>query len=129
MINAKKYWITVAEVQQFSKDAARIFTMAEWEALTQCLSVNPGYGEIIPDTDGIRMVRWPAESQGKGGNVRILYYFRDLNIPLYMLAIYERGERLSPSSTEKRLMRLLVKEVVASYCPLGLAHAFPSGAA
>jgi hypothetical protein len=129
MYSGKKYWITVAEVQQFSMDATRIFTMAEWEALTQRLSVNPSYGEIIPDTEGIRVLRWPAESQGKGGNVRILYYFRDLNIPLYMLAIYERGERLSPSSTEKRIMRLLVKEVVASYSPLGLARAFPSGAA
>jgi hypothetical protein len=130
MLSSDKYWITVAEVHGFSRDAARVFTISEWEALTQCLSVNPSYGEIIPDTDGIRVVRWPAASQGKRGCVRVIYYFRDLNIPLHLLAIYEQGERLSPSSTEKRLMRLLVEEVVASYyLPLGLAHAFPGGAA
>lgn len=130
MFNADKYWITLAEVKSFSKQAAEVFTMAEWEALSQCLSMNPAYGELIDGTGGVRVVRWPAESQGRNGHVRIIYYFRDLNIPLYLLAIYERGERLHLSAADKRIIRLLVEEVVASYCNTGVAsHVLPGGAA
>jgi hypothetical protein len=130
MFNADRYWITIAELKGFSEQANDVFTMSEWEALTQCLSVNPGYGEIIPETGGVRVVKWPAASQGKGGHVRVVYYFRDLNIPVYMLAIYERGERLNLTSADKRIIRALVEEVVASYCPIGMATwVFPSGAA
>lgn len=129
MFNADRYWITIAEVRGFSDDAARVFTMMEWEALTQCLSVNPSYGEVIPDTGGVRVVRWSAESQGRKGNVRVLYYFRDLNVPLYLLALYERGERLNLSTADKRIMRLLVDEIVASYLPVRATSSFPHGAA
>src|SRR5579871_6177623 len=107
------------QVKDFSRHAAQVFTMAEWEALSQCLSMNPAYGEVIPDTGGVRVVRWPAASQGNRGHVRVVYYFRDLNLPLFMLAIYERGERLSQSAADKRLIRLLVEELVASYGHLG----------
>lgn len=129
MIKAASYWITIAEVKEFSGHAASVFTMAEWEALSQCISMNPAYGEVIPDTGGVRVVKWPAESQGRNGHVRVIYYFRDLNMPLVMIAIFERGERLNLSSADKRIIRELVDDLVASYLPGVSSRVIPGGAA
>jgi hypothetical protein len=114
MFNDARYLITIAEMETFSEDADVVFTRSEMEALVQCLSVNPFYGEIIDDSSGVRLLKWPAASQGIGGHARVLYYFHDLNTPVNLIALLERGERLSLSSASKRIMRLLVAEIVSS---------------
>lgn len=115
MFNAGEYWITVAEVKGFTNTAHRVLTPTEWDALTEYISILPDRGDVIPDTEGLRVVRWPAASQGKNGHVRAVYYFRDLNTPVYLLALYERGERLYLTSGEKRIIRELIGDIVASY--------------
>lgn len=115
MFNADKYWITVAEVKGFTNSAHKLLTPHEWDTLIEYISVLPDRGDTIDDTSGLRVVRWRAESQGKGGNVRVVYYFRDLNTPVYLLALYEKGERLYLTSGEKRIVRELVDEIVAAY--------------
>lgn len=115
MFNADQYWITVAEVKGFYKAAERVLTTSEWDALTEYISIMPDRGHVIPDTDGLRVVRWPAASQGKNGCIRVVYYFRDLNTPVYLLAIYEKGERLYLTSGEKRIIREIIGEIAYAY--------------
>lgn len=115
MFAADQYWITVAEVQCFSQDAEEVFTRQEWEDLTHCIAIDPLVGDLLPDTDGVRVLRWPAESQGKNGHVRVAYYFRDLNTPVYLLALFRKGERLSLTEADKRIIRALVGDIVAAY--------------
>lgn len=112
MFNACNYNITIAELESSSRDAAAIFTEEEYEALINHLAVYPESGKVIPDTGGIRKLRWKARGQGKSGGARVIYYFRDLNMPVYLLAIYAKGEKLDLTSKEKRLMRSLVDEIV-----------------
>ena len=115
MFGATEYWITIAETKGFSADAAMVFSLAEFEAFTQCLSVSPTLGDIIPGTGGVRRFSCPAASQGRNGRARVLYYFHDLNVPVFLLAVYRRGESLRLSSADKRMIRSLVDELVASY--------------
>jgi hypothetical protein len=115
MFNADQYWITVAEVKGFSNAAHRVLTPAEWDALTEYISILPDRGDVISDCSGLRVVRWPAASQGKNGHIRVVYYFRDLNTPVYLLALYEKGERLYLTSGEKRIIRELIEEIVSAY--------------
>lgn len=114
MYISARYWITIAEVKEFTSAANRVFTISEWDALNEILALNPEAGGIIPDTGGLRMIRWPAESQGKKGAVRVVYYFRDLDTPVYLIAIYEKGERFSLSAADKRAIRALVSEIAGS---------------
>lgn len=45
----------------------------------------------------------------------MVYYFRDLNMPLYMIALYKRGERIPLSSRCRAEIKALVKELVAQH--------------
>ena len=42
----------------------------------------------------------------------MIYYFRDLNAPLYLLAVYAKGEKLNLTGAEKKQMRRLVDYIV-----------------
>jgi hypothetical protein len=107
--------ITVAEVQGFATDADEVLSSEEREALTDFLAFNPLAGEVIPDTDGVRRLKWPAASQGRRSGARVIYFFRDLNMPVYLLALYRKGERMILSELEKREIRRLVNELVETY--------------
>jgi mRNA-degrading endonuclease RelE of RelBE toxin-antitoxin system len=98
MFNAGNYLISIAEVKSFIDDADDIFTEDELDALRYQLAQFPDSGDIIPDTGGVRKIRHGARGQGKRGGARVIYYFRDLNVPVYLLAVYTKGEKIIPNS-------------------------------
>jgi hypothetical protein len=112
MFNAGSYYISISEMQMFIDDASRIFTEDEYESLVLFLANHPDAGEIIPATGGVRKVRWPARGQGKRGGARVIYYFRDLNVPVYLLAVYAKGEKINLTQAEKKAMRKTVNKIV-----------------
>ena len=69
----------------------------------------------MPGTGGVRKMRWPCASKGKSSGLRVLYYFHDLNLPLYILAVYSKGEILRLTVREEREMAKLVKVLVQTY--------------
>lgn len=114
MLGADFYPITIAEFHSYSRDADRLFDSDEHEKLKAFLAFNPEGGDVIAGTGGVRVLRWPIKNPGKDAK-RIVYYFRDLNMPLFLLAIYQRGERIELDSESKRHMEQLVNELVAQY--------------
>jgi RelE toxin of RelE / RelB toxin-antitoxin system len=117
MFNAGSYMITIGELADFIEDSKRVFTETEYEELILFLAEHPDAGEVIPGTGGVRKVRWPARGHGKRGGARVIYYFRDLNVPVYLLAVYAKGEKLNLTQREKKIMSryvdLIVKAVMA----------------
>jgi hypothetical protein len=112
MFNAGSYYISISEMQGFINDAARIFTADEYDSLMIFLANHPDAGEVIPATGGVRKVRWPARGQGKRCGARVIYYFRDLNMPVYLLAVYAKGEKINLTAGEKKAMRKMVDLIV-----------------
>ena len=112
MFNAGTYFITIAEMDQFCADAEAIFTESEYDELVLFLAEHPDAGELIPGTGGVRKVRWAARGQGKRGGARVIYYFRDLNVPVYLLAAYAKNEKLNLSQKDKKMMSTLVDAIV-----------------
>lgn len=47
-------------------------------------------------------MRWSREGMGKSGGVRVIYYFHSDAVPLYLLAIYGKGERADLDATQKK---------------------------
>lgn len=112
---AVEYPITIAELKSVSRDLDRLLSEKERTGLIDFLAFNPEIGDVIPGTGGVRKVRWPCASKGNGAGLRIIYYFRDLNMPLYVLAVYSKGETLRLTVREEREMSMLVKILVKDY--------------
>jgi hypothetical protein len=62
---------------------------------------------------GVRKLRWAREGRGKSGGVRVIYFFYNDGIPLYLLTIYGKNEKDNLSAAERnelaKLAALLVK--------------------
>ena len=106
---ANEYPITIAELHSATKELERLLTDNERNRLIDFLALNPECGDKMPRTGGVRKMRWPYASKGKRGGLRVIYFFHDLNMPLYILAVYSKGEILRPTANEERQMSSLVR--------------------
>ena len=59
-------------------------------------------------TGGIRKLRWARDGSGKSGGVRVVYYFHDERIPLYLLTIFGKNEKTNISQAERNALAQLV---------------------
>lgn len=64
---------------------------------------------------GIRKLRWARKSKGKRGGVRVVYFFYNEDIPLFLLAIFGKGEKENLSKTKQNELSKLVKLLIATY--------------
>jgi mRNA-degrading endonuclease RelE of RelBE toxin-antitoxin system len=85
--------ITVVETPTFIRRAERLLSQGERDELIDFLAGNPMAGDVIPETGGVRKVRYAARGKGKRGGVRVIYYLLDEGTPLYALLIYGKGSR------------------------------------
>lgn len=56
------------------------------EELVAFVGANPEAGEIIPETGGVRKIRWALAGRGKRGGARVIYYYHDERLPVILLA-------------------------------------------
>ncbi len=105
---------TVAETPTFTRQAERLFSEDEKAELIAFLAENPLAGDVIPETGGVRKVRFAASGRGKSGGARVIYYFFDDTIPLYALLVYPKNEKADLSSDDKRAASALVDAIKAA---------------
>ena len=104
--------ITVAETEPFQRKVGRLLSEDEKAELIAYLAMNPNSGVLIQGTGGIRKLRWARSGRGKSGGVRIIYYFHNEELPLYLLALFGKNEKANISMEEKKLLSKAVKELV-----------------
>jgi hypothetical protein len=59
--------VTVAETPLFVRQAAAIWDDEEREAFVSFIASNPEGGDVIPETGGVRKIRWSRAGTGKRG--------------------------------------------------------------
>ena len=110
---------TIVELPEFSRRAQGLFTEDEKHSLINYLSTHPQSGDLIQGTGGIRKLRWATQSKGKSGGARVIYYFHNESIPLFLLTAFGKNERANISATERndlaKLTNLLRKHYGAHY--------------
>ena len=103
---------TVAEMPEFSRNAAGLLRDAEIQALINHLADHPLAGALLAGTGGVRKLRWAREGMGKSGGVRVIYYFHSERIPLYLLTVFGKNEKANLTKAEANALSKLVKLLV-----------------
>ena len=99
--------ITVAETPLFVRQAAAVWDDTEREAFVNFIARNPAAGDMIPDTGGVRKIRWARAGAGKRGGVRVIYFYHDAGRPLYLLMVYTKARQENLTADEKQTVRSL----------------------
>ena len=107
--------MTVLETPGFVRDAAAAFTDEQrWEMIT-FLAASPEAGDLMPGTGGGRKLRWGAAGRGKRGGVRVIYYYHDESLPLFLLSVFAKNEKANLTKAEQNQMKILLPRLVAGY--------------
>lgn len=104
--------ITVTELPEYIKRSKSLLNEFESKAVIDYLAEHPKSGDLLEGTGGIRKLRWGRSNKGKSGGVRVIYYFHDERIPLYLLTIFGKGERANLSKADRNALAGLVDLLV-----------------
>ena len=107
--------MTVVETGPFLKDANRLMPESDRSRLVAFIAANPESGDLIPETGGVRKLRWALRGGGKSGGARVVYYFHNENIPLFLLAAYGKNEKANLTRAERNAMSRLVPILMETY--------------
>jgi len=107
--------MTVVETEEFLKRVRALLSDSERTELLAFVGANPEAGEIIPETGGVRKIRWALEGRGKRGGARVIYYYHNERLPVFLLSAYAKNRKASLSKAERNAMKRLVPILVAGY--------------
>ena len=101
---------TIIETPIFRKKSDSIWSIDERLEFFSYLSINPLAGSVIPDSGGLRKIRWHKSGKGKRGGVRVIYFNLLQNGQILVLDLYEKSEKENLTMTEKRKLERLKDE-------------------
>ena len=107
--------LTVAETAVFMRQAGALWGDDERFEFVDFIARNPEAGDLIPASGGVRKVRWGRQGSGKRGGVRVIYFYHDPGMPLYLLMVYAKARRDDLSPDARRTVQGLVARLKAAY--------------
>ncbi len=105
---------TIAELPAYRELAEKHLNAEERQAIIDYLAEHPKAGDVMQGTRGLRKLRWGKGGRGKSGGVRIVYYFHDERLPLYLITLFAKNERANLTVAERQALAKLVDVLVAT---------------
>lgn len=107
--------MTVVETPFFLRKAVGLLDEEERSKLVTFVGANPDVGDVIPETGGVRKLRWSVYGRGKRGGVRVVYYFHSELFPLFLLTVYAKNQKANLTKAERNEFKKLLPLLVKSY--------------
>ncbi len=93
--------ITIVELPEYIKRSEKILSKDERDELLYYLSSNPKAGNLLQGTGGVRKLRWASKGKGKSGGSRVIYFFYNETIPLFLLTMFGKNEKINLSKADE----------------------------
>ena len=106
---------TIVELTEYIKRSEKLLSNSERLSIINHLAKLPTSGEIMKATGGIRKLRWSAQSKGKSGGVRVIFYYHNKSIPLFLLTVFGKGEKSNLTKTERNELSKFTSLLVKNY--------------
>lgn len=95
----------VVETPDYLADArAAELTDEERQAIVDLLAERPTAGDLIPGTGGARKLRFAGRGKGKSGGYRVITYFGGDDIPVFLLAVFAKSDKVNLGQAERNAL-------------------------
>ena len=84
--------LTVVETLLFQRQWPLYWTEEERGTFAAYISEHPTAGDVVPESGGIRKVRWSRAGSGKSGGVRVIYFTRTSEGEVVLLTLYAKAK-------------------------------------
>ena len=85
------------------------------QSIVSAIAAAPKSGDLIPGAGGARKVRHAAPGRGKSGSYRTLHYYAGPNLPVFMLAMFRKGDKANLSKAERNAVAKMLPQLAARY--------------
>jgi hypothetical protein len=106
----------VVETPEYIKRAEACMDEQSRDGFIDFIAKSPSAGAVIVGTGGARKVRWTSDSnQGKRGGARIIYYYHDTSIPIFLFTAYGKNVKGNLLKAERNALQIIIKKIVKTY--------------
>ena len=93
------------ELPPFERNREHYLDDEGFRGLQRAPLKNPEAGDVIEGTGGLRKMRFADTRRGKGkrGGLRIVYYWWQPGMQIWLLTIYDKDEMADLTTVQKRL--------------------------
>jgi hypothetical protein len=106
---------TVVETPSYLAKAHKLLSAAQMEEVVNLVSADPLCGEVMEGTGGFRKVRFAIGNKGKSGGVRIIYIYRNDDVPVFLITVYPKNEKGNLTQAERNALKKRTDEIFKSY--------------
>ena len=98
------------ETPVFTRAIVALLDDEEYRSLQRAMLRRPEAGPLIPNSGGLRKLRWPLPGRGKRGGLRVIYYWDEPGENFSMLYAYPKNEQGDLTAQQLRVLARLVRE-------------------
>ena len=99
------------ELPAFARHRAGYLDDDTFRELENLLMKNPVAGDLIPDTGGLRKLRFADARRGKGkrGGLRVIYYWWDAGFQFWLFTVYDKDEMADLTPQQRKALKAMIK--------------------
>ena len=102
--------LTVVETLLFQRQWPLYWTEEERGDFATFIAEHPTAGDVVPESGGIRKVRWRRAGSGKSGGVRVIYFTRTAAGEVVLLTLYAKSKTDNLTGPKLKEIRRALKE-------------------
>ena len=102
--------LTVVETLVFQRQWPFYWTEEERGAFAAFIAEHPLSGDVVPESGGIRKVRWHRSGSGKSGGVRVIYFTRTREGEIVLLTLYAKAKTDNITGAKLKEIRRALEE-------------------
>jgi len=107
---------TVVETAPFIRDAKSAeLSEKEREEIVDFIARNPEAGDEIKGTGGARKIRFAGKGKGKSGGYRVITFYSGDDIPVFLLNIFAKNEKIDLSQAERNELKCVLSDLANAY--------------
>ncbi|MPZ58314.1 MAG: addiction module toxin RelE [Rhizobiales bacterium] len=106
----------VIETPGFQRDASGAgLSDDDVAAIVATISRDPKCGDVMEGTGGARKIRFAGRGKGKRGGYRVVTYFGGDDIPVFLLALFSKGDLDNLSKAARNELRNELAGIATDY--------------
>jgi hypothetical protein len=82
--------ITAAETPEFLAVSRKLRDADQRTLLISYLAAHPAAGDLMPETGGLRKLRWALPGRGRRGGARVIHFLHSERLPQFLLTAYAK---------------------------------------
>ncbi len=99
------------ELPAFERRRADYLDDDAFRELENLLMKHPEAGDLVPDTGGLRKLRFADARRGKGkrGGLRVIYYWWNAGFQFWLFTLFDKNEMADLTPQQRKALRAMIK--------------------